>query len=148
METQTDSINSVKALNSILQSEASAVETYRPALQKIEDPSNRRALEECQRLHIRHVATLRSRIEHLGGVPASGTGAWGTYAKLAQGTAKWFGDRSAVAALEEGEDHGLKSYRAHLGELDPASRKIVEVELLPEQELTHSQMSTLKQLLH
>ena len=53
-----------------------------------------------------------------------------------------------MAALEEGEDHGLKLYRDDLTKLDAPVRQLVETDLLPEQERTHQFMSTLKHTLH
>ncbi len=146
MERQTECVS---ALNDILRGEISAVETYRQALDKIQDLGHREALERCEHTHEKHVAVLRDRIANLGGAPATGGGAWGAYAKLIQGGAKLFGgDRAAISALEEGEDHVLKTVREHLGELDLESRRLIEEELLPEQEDTHAVMSTLKHFLH
>ncbi len=141
MNKQTES---VKALNDILRAEISAVETYKQALEKIEDLGHRETLQDVERTHEEHVDALRARIQMLGGAPATSGGAWGAYAKLVQGGAKLFGDRAAIAALEEGEDHGLACYRDHLLELDGESRRIVEQTLLPEQEQTHSTLRTLK----
>jgi hypothetical protein len=54
------------------------------------------------------------------------------------------GDKVAVAALEEGEDHGLKDYKDDLDKLDPEFKNLVRSRLLPAQQETHSRMSTLK----
>jgi hypothetical protein len=96
------------------------------------------------------VGILRSQVLQLGGEPAHGSGAWGSFAKLVEGSAALFGERSAIAALEEGEDHGLKLYRdrADLEKLDTATRDVVERTLLPEQERTHRAMSAIKHRLH
>ena len=139
----------VDTLNELLRGEISAVETYRQAIDKLESSSNRGQLEECRRSHERRIAKLRDQVARLGGEPSRGSGPWGTFAKLVEGGAKAFGEKSAVAALEEGEDHGLKLYRDDLGKLtDPASRQLVEMDLLPAQEQTHRFMSTLKHTLH
>jgi hypothetical protein len=53
-----------------------------------------------------------------------------------------------VAALEEGEDHGLKLYRDDLDKFDIVTRQIVEADLLPAQQRTHQFMSALKRTLH
>ena len=58
------------------------------------------------------------------------------------------GERAAIGALEEGEDHGLKLYRDDLDKLDAPARLLVETDLMPAQEETHRTMSTLKQTLH
>jgi uncharacterized protein DUF2383 len=139
----------VDALNGFLRGEISAVETYRQAIDKLGSSSTWTSrLEDCRRSHEQRVAKLRAQVAQLGGEPAKDSGAWGAFARLVEGGAKAFGERAAVAALEEGEDHGLKLYRGDLDKLDAISRRLVETDLLPEQEQTHRFMSTLKHNLH
>ncbi len=137
---------SVEVLNSYLRGEISAVETYQMAAGKISEPSIRSALDECLRSHQERVNLLRTRIQQLGGRPSDGSGVWGGFAKLVEGGAKVFGARAALAALEEGEDYGLKMYRAReeLDKLDAESRKVAETQLRGAQEMTHARMSSLK----
>ena len=58
------------------------------------------------------------------------------------------GEKTAISALEEGEDHGLHDYQDDLDKLDADARQIVVTELLPEQQRTHQALSTLKKQLH
>jgi len=146
MKGETD--KSVEALNGFLRGEISAVETYRQAIEKLSRSSTRGQLEDCQRSHELRVSKLRAQVARLGGEPAKGSGPWGAFARLVEGGAKTFGERSAVAALEEGEDHGLKLYRDDLEKLDMTTRQFVESDLLPAQQQTHQYMSTLKHTLH
>lgn len=134
----------VDKLNEFLRGEISAVETYRQALEKLSASPNRTQLEDCRRSHEERVTKLQAQVARSGGRPSEGSGAWGAFAKLVEGGAKVFGEKAAVAALEEGEDHGLKLYRDDLDDLDPAARQIVTSDLLPAQERTHRTMSTLK----
>jgi demethoxyubiquinone hydroxylase (CLK1/Coq7/Cat5 family) len=138
----------VDALNGFLRGEISAVETYRQAIEKLGSSSTSVQLEDCRRSHEQRASILRDQVERLGGEPAEDSGAWGAFARLVEGGAKAFGEKAAVAALEEGEDHGLKLYRGDLDKLEPASRQLVERNLLPAQEQTHRFMSTLKHTLH
>src|SRR5262245_5223780 len=119
-----DNTKIIDQLNSFLRGEMAAVETYRDALTKISDLRERRELEECMRSHDRRVQMLRDRILELGGTPADSSGPWGTFANAVEGSARLFGDKAAIAALEEGEDHGLKDYRTDLGKLDQRSRDL------------------------
>jgi hypothetical protein len=139
---------SVDALNGFLRGEISAVETYRQAIEKLGSSPTSAQLEDCRRSHEQRVAKLRDFVARLGGEPAKDSGAWGAFARLVEGGAKTFGERAAVSALEEGEDHGLKLYRDDLDKLDATSRQLVETDLLPAQERTHRSMSTLKHTLH
>jgi hypothetical protein len=135
-------------LNSFLRGEISAVETYRQALEKIDDVTLRPRLQECWRSHEERAAKLRNMIAQLGGKPAEGSGAWGGFAKLVEGGAKVFGVKAALAALEEGEDHGLRMYRSDLDKLDATSRSFVETDLLAAQQRSHDTMSALKHSVH
>jgi uncharacterized protein (TIGR02284 family) len=138
----------VDQLNSFLRGEISAVETYRQALDKVNEPRARTELEQCHVSHQQRVNLLKERITSLGGQPAEGSGPWGAFAKAAEGGAVVFGDKVAIDVLEEGEDHGLKDYQKHLADLDSASRTFVEQQLLPAQQQTHRRLSTLKHTQH
>jgi hypothetical protein len=133
-------------LNKFLRGELSAVETYRLALERLGASPLTADLQENKRSHEQRVEMLRSQILRLGGRCADDSGAWGGFAKLVEGGAKLFGEKAAVAALEEGEDHGLKLYRRNsdISRLDLATRDFVERTLLPEQERTHLVASQLK----
>ena len=135
----------VDQLNSFLRGEISAVETYKIALDKLGwDSPSRAQLNSCCESHQRRVDALRQKILAMGGEPAEGSGAWGALAKAIEGGAAVLGDQVAVAALEEGEDHGLKDYRADLDKLGPMERDLVTQQLLPLQEETHRTLSRLK----
>lgn len=136
--------NSVDQLNSFLRGELSAVETYSQAIGKLDKSPHRAALGQCLRSHEERARLIANEVRRLGGEPAESSGVWGGFAKLVQGTAGVFGEKSAIAALEEGEDHGRDDYNRDRDELDPAVRTFVETTLIPEQQRTHDAMSTLK----
>ncbi len=143
---QTD--KSVDALNSFLRGEISAVETYRQAIGHVTDERTRALLEECQRDHEHRVEAIRERIEKLGGLPAEGSGPWGVFAKVVQGGADLLGEKAAIQALEEGEDHGLADYQRDVEQVHGEARRFVRMELLPAQKRTHERLSRLKRTLH
>lgn len=141
--------SSIDQLNSFLRGEIAAVETYQMALDKIDETSTTRdELLVNLKSHQDRVMALQDAITAIGGTPAKGSGPWGTFAKAVEGSAKLMGDKATVAALEEGEDHGLKLYRDDLDKLDATSRQLVQMDLMPAQEQTHRDMSALKQTLH
>ena len=76
--------------------------------------------------------------------PPASSGVWGAFARTVEGTAAALGERAAILALEEGEDHGLAEYRAHAGELDAESKALVLQRLLPAQLETHRIVRELK----
>jgi hypothetical protein len=139
--------DTVTVLNSFLRGEISAVETYRQAIDKLRDKPEASTLAECLRSHEQRVSLLKSEIRTRGGDPAEGSGAWGAFAKLAEGGAKLFGAKAAIAALEEGEDHGRDDYKRDISKLEPGARDFVQQQLISEQLRTHQAMSMLKKRL-
>ena len=135
-------------LNSFLRGEISAVETYKQAIDKIKDPALRSQLQSCEQDHEQRIELLRERITSLGGKPDQGSGAWGVWAKLVQGGGDLLGEKTALSALEQGEDHGLNDYRKDLEALDGDTRSWVESNILPKAERTHGTLSTLKRTVH
>lgn len=138
---------SVDVLNSFLRGEISAVETYRQAISKLDKPQLQTQLQECMQSHAQRVTLLSDQIRALGGSPANSSGVWGAFAKAVEGSATALGDKVAINALEEGEDHGRNDYRRDLDKLDGATRQLVQSRVIPEQERTHSTMSQLKKTL-
>src|SRR5688572_29426951 len=138
----------IDILNKFLEGEISAVETYRMALEKIDDPVLRSELDECLRSHEARAALLRDRALILGAQPAKSSGLWCAFAPLVEGGAKIFGVQACVAALEQGEDHGRDLYYDNLAKLSAANRAFVERELIPAQQRTHAALSALKRTVH
>jgi demethoxyubiquinone hydroxylase (CLK1/Coq7/Cat5 family) len=139
--------DTVDTLNSFLRGEISAVETYRQAIEKMSDKPEASTLNDCLRSHEQRVSLLTNEVRLRGGKPAQGSGPWGAFAKLLEGGAKLFGAKAAIAALEEGEDHGRDDYKRDLPKLEADARTFIELQILPEQLRTHQVMSTLKKRL-
>lgn len=137
----------VDVLNSFLRGEVSAVETYRQAMEKLRDKPEAASLRDCLTSHEQRVSLLQTEISRRGGEPARGSGAWGGFAKLLEGGAKLFGTKAAIAALEEGEDHGRDDYKRDVAKLEPDAQLFAQQQLLPEQMRTHQTMSALKKRL-
>ncbi len=146
-DVQIERLRSIEALNALLRGEMAAVETYEHAMDTfgIDAPD---LLAQCLNSHRRRVERLMLRIIDLGAQPVEGSGMWGAFAKLVEEGASLFGVGGALAALEEGEDHGLTAYHAQVDRLDRESRRIVEDELLPEQQRSHAKLQQLRQIQH
>ncbi len=147
MQTDTSHTQTVDQLNSFLRGELSAVESYRQAISKLDSSNNRPTLEQCARSHEERADLLSLEVRRLGGEPSTDSGAWGTFAKLVTGGAQAFGEKAAIAALEEGEDHGRNDYQRDLDDLEPSARNLIVQRVLPEQQRTHRAMSVLKKSL-
>ena len=125
----------IDQLNSLLRGEISAVETYQLAIEKVDDEhaSDATALRAIAQEHGEDAQALRYAIGKLGGDADDSSGPWGVWAKTVQGVAKLFGDASALKALKEGEEHGLKDYEEAVDDVDEASRKLIVSRLIPNQ---------------
>lgn len=135
---------SVSQLKSFCRGEMSAVETYRQAIEPTREEWIVRALNRCMTSHEERVRLLNQRIMELGGAPPESSGAWGTFAKAVEGVAAASGEATAIAVLEQGEDHGLADYRSDLDNLDAESNRLVRDHILPRQIETHRTLSEIK----
>jgi demethoxyubiquinone hydroxylase (CLK1/Coq7/Cat5 family) len=135
---------SIRKLSECLRGELSAVETYELALKHIDHVGLHRELQDILTSHARRVDVLRERLRNNGADSMQSSGAWGTFAKMLQTGADLLGDRAALAALEEGEDHGIKLYSSDLEGCDSDVRNFIRSQLLPEQQRTHDACRSLK----
>lgn len=108
----TTMVSAVETMNSLLRGELSATETYQQAMEKV---GNGPGFSELKSIHAQHRAAaneFRQHVHQLGGKPDQGSGAWGAFAKAIEGTATLLGNKAALKALKEGEEHGLKEYQS------------------------------------
>lgn len=121
------------ALNSLLRGELSAVETYDQALTKFEDPTVVTDLRRIRGEHSDAAVRLRDQMVRFGGTPAESSGPWGTFAAAVTGTAKMFGPGTALAALKQGEEHGINEYDDALKNegVNPECKDLIRADLLP-----------------
>ena len=118
------------------------------AIDKLEPASPARTdVQSCLQSHQSRVTLLRDAILAAGGTPVDSSGPWGVFAKVVEGGASVLGDKAAIAALEEGEDHGVKDYRSDMAQFDATTQSLILSKLQPEQLQTHSKMSALKKRL-
>jgi hypothetical protein len=131
-------------LKELYRGELSAVETYELGLKHVKDTAVSDTLRELRDGHQRRVGLIRGRLGAFGGELPASSGVWGAFAKTVQAGADLLGTRSAIAALEQGEDRGMKMYRGDFSECDADTRMFIENELRPEQEKSHATCSALK----
>jgi uncharacterized protein (TIGR02284 family) len=122
-----------EALNSLLRGEVSAAETYTQAMGKFDDQQVLATLQRIREEHGRAVQEWRDRVVQFGGTPSEGSGAWGTFAAAVTGTAKAVGPGIVLAALKQGEEHGIGQYEAALENQDvhPDCHQLIRTDLLP-----------------
>lgn len=139
----------VDTLNSLLRGEMSAVETYEQAIGKFDDPEMRTRANVLTRIrdeHTKSVSVLRERVLAHGGKPSEGFGMWGAFATTVTGAAKLMGAKTALAALKQGEQHGIEQYEKAVQDTDVSTEAkfLIWNELLPR---CHDHVSSLEQMI-
>jgi hypothetical protein len=134
---------SLSTLNTFLRGEIAAVQTYARTLARLGGHACCGDLGQCLASHERRVALLRRRIIDLGGVPAQTPGGWDPFPRHGVSGSVPLRDDAVIAALEEGEDRGLKLYLDAVGKLDRDTRRLIGDCVLPEQMWTHDSLSDL-----
>lgn len=125
----------VNVLNSLLRGEISAVETYEQAIPKFDDLKVRPMASILTRIrdeHDRAVGVLKGRVTVHGGTPSEGAGLWGAFANAVAGTAKLIGPQTVLAALKQGELHGIGEYEQAVQNenVSAAAQELIRTDLL------------------
>ena len=125
--------HAVKKLNSLLQGELSAVETYQQALEKIGEDADAMQLRDLHQEHVEAANLLRQHVHQHGGQPEHGSGPWGAFAKAVESTAKLFGNSAALKALKAGEERGVKDYESAVQDPEMPSdcQMLIRADILP-----------------
>jgi hypothetical protein len=120
------------ALNSLLRGEMAAVETYTQAMGKFDDLMVIADLQKIRDEHSKAVRELRDLVIANGGQPAESTGPWGAFTAAVTTTAKAIGPATVLAALRQGEEHGISEYEAALENehIHPECHRILRIDLL------------------
>lgn len=112
----------VDDLNACLRGELGAVDTYRQALERVRgDHANDPKFQQLEKVlhdHEQAATQLQTLIRQKGGTPDADSGAWGSLADTLMGIPKFLGDRTALKALKEGEESGIKGYRSLIDGID------------------------------
>jgi hypothetical protein len=124
---------SAAPIESLHRGEMAAIETYRQAIEK--EGSAAGDLSALRAEHQDAADRLRERIVALGATPDASAGVWGEFAKAVEGTAKVFGNKAALAALETGERLGISDYESALknSNVDSTTQELIRGTLLPRQ---------------
>ncbi len=132
-------MHNIKTIDKLLKDELAATETYKQALDKLREDA---ALGESEYLmpiyeaHKDAVSSLQAQIRQLGETPSEGSGAWGTWVEILQGSANMLGKKAALKVLQEGEKNGAEDYEKVLKDTELSSniRSLIETKLLPAQQ--------------
>ena len=127
--------NYQKQLKKLIRGEMSAVEAYDQILKKFKDEITRTPINEMRDDHVKAVNELEGQLTSKADEP-SGSGPWGGFTRTFVGTAKLLGDKTALRALREGEEHGRKQYLELLkcDDIPSDVEKLVKENYIPKQQ--------------
>jgi hypothetical protein len=133
MKSMNESKETVECASELLRGEISAIETYDQVIDKLKGSSKVSDLKIFRQDHFNAREIISQFVT--SEVDAAGSGAWGEWAKLVTGAAKILGDKPALKALKEGEEHGMKEYQAAIKKdgIDLELKRMIESKLLPQQ---------------
>jgi hypothetical protein len=135
-----------ETLNGLLRTELAAIETYHLALRKVRRQPCAAELHALETEHRSAAEALRQSVRRRAGRPARSSGAWGTWARIVEGTAQLFGNVAALRALRDGEVRCIAHYEGALAgeDIDQPARTLIASELLP---AARARLTTLDRLI-
>ncbi len=135
VQTYTPGSKIVDHLNKVLRGELSAVDAYEQVIGRFASEPEIYRLYAIKTEHEDSVRSLRTMISHEGAFPDDAAGLWGTVVKAVVGAGKLFGNSSALTAVRQGEEHGLRLYEDLANEnLNYEDLRVIRSKLIPRQE--------------
>lgn len=135
-------------INEILRGEISAKEAYDQVFDAIkEDPETSR-LEQLRADHNQAVRYWKDQAHTQMSYPEQSSGVWGAAVEAFVGASKLLGQRTALAALKKGEEHGLDNYQKMLNRdgFTVAQKDEIRNRFIPSQQEHIATLSTLMKM--
>jgi hypothetical protein len=129
-------VKKASPLDELIRGEMAALKAYDEILAKVKDPDEVKNLTSMKTDHKNALETLKRYASSEVKADTQNSGAWGIFAKAWMKGATVFGDKTALKALNQGEEHGVSEYREALLDknLSPDVKRIIKSTLLPRQE--------------
>jgi demethoxyubiquinone hydroxylase (CLK1/Coq7/Cat5 family) len=135
-------------LDDLMRGEMAAMKAYDQALVDIKEEKQRGKLQAIREDHEKAVSVMS---KYVAGKPSlledtQKSGPWGTFAKTWTKGRGLTGNKGALKALRQGEEHGINEYEEALEDksIDPELKNQIRTELLPNQK---KHIETLKTLI-
>ncbi len=130
--------NEATQMDDLLRGEMAAVKAYDTALPDLKGSEK----ERLQAIRADHQVNVDRLTKYVAGKPdlledTESAGAWGTFASAWTKGAKLMGNKTALKALQTGEEHGITEYNEALKDdsIDKNLKAQIKNELLPKQEM-------------
>ncbi len=133
----------ISVLNSLLMEEVTAAEAYKNVLQRLPNLDIRAELEELHIAHSKRAQKIKKRLRELSSTPVGQAPHRPSKDLVLSGPADELSMR-VLHFFENVERSVLSLYESSLSELDNLSLSMVQSDLIPEQDVTHNVVYTLK----
>lgn len=123
-------------LDDLIRGEMAAVKTYDQVIEKTSDEKEREKLVSIRDDHKNAVEKLKGFANRDVKEDTTSAGAWGAFTKAWTGSAKLFGNKTALKALSQGEEHGISEYKEALEDdsIKPELKQMIKTQFIPKQE--------------
>lgn len=133
----------ISVLNSLLMEEMTAAEAYKKVVQRLPNLDIKAELEELHIAHSKRAQKLKKRLRELSSTPTDQLSRRPTMDLVLSGAADDLSLR-VLMFCENLENSVLSVYESSLSELDNLSLSMVQSDLIPDQDVTHNVVYTLK----
>jgi hypothetical protein len=125
-----------RSIDEILRGEMSASDSYEQVASNLSSDVEKSRLNEFKQEHLAAIDFWKTQATVDGAVPETDSGVWGKAVEAFVGTSKLLGNTSALRALREGEEHGLKNYQELLerDDLTTVQKNQIKRQFIPTQE--------------
>lgn len=129
------SADKASQLDDLIRGEMAAVKSYDEVLGKMTDAKEKERLQSMRKDHVDAVATLKQYATKEVKEDTKTAGPWGSFAEAYTGGAKLFGNKTALKALNQGEEHGVREYEEALEDENITAdlKQKIRTQLLPKQ---------------
>ncbi|MBS1956139.1 MAG: ferritin-like domain-containing protein [Cyanobacteria bacterium SZAS-4] len=133
----------ISVLNSLLMEEITAAEAYKRVVERLPNLDIKAELEELHIAHSKRAQKLKRRLRELSSTPSSHISRRPSMDLVLSGAADELSMR-VLLFFENLENSVLSLYESSLSELDNLSLSMVQSDLIPDQDVTHNVVYTLK----
>jgi rubrerythrin len=123
-------------MDDLIRGEMAAVKSYSTMLDDMKDGPERSKLEKIRADHENAVSKLKGFATQEVKEDTKTAGAWGTFASAWTSGAKVAGNKTALKALTQGEEHGIEEYKEALEDKTVKSelKQMIRTQFIPKQE--------------
>lgn len=133
-------------MDDLIRGEMAAVKSYTTVIGDLKDSKEKMKLEKIRADHENAVKKLKTFATADVKEDTDTSGAWGAFASAWTGGAKLVGNKTALKALTQGEEHGITEYKEALADdtIKPELKEMIRTQFLPKQQ---EHLKTIKELM-